>query len=160
MASLKLELMQNRDFESPEQEAILNLQRTAAHLAGPFLKLFKNKSLSPSLYNILRILRGQEGQGLPCSLIGERMVTRVPDVTRLVDKLLAQGLVGRHRSTTDRRVVLISITAKGRALLADFDTPLGELNIQALGHLTRGELQELNRLLVKARHPDTKEVKK
>ena len=160
MATLKSELLQNRDFESLEQEAFLNLQRTASNLTGPYLKLFKKSKLSPSLYNILRILRGQGEPGLPCSNIGDRMVTRVPDVTRLVDKLLALGLVGRHRSTDDRRVVLISITAKGLALLSGLDGPIGELNIQALGHLTRGELKELNRLLVKARRPDIGEVKK
>lgn len=157
MASLKSELMQNRDFESLEQEAFLNLQRTAGSVTGPFLKLFKKNRLSISLYNILRILRGQDGVGLACSHIGERMVTRDPDVTRLVDKLLRLGLVQRHRSDQDRRVVLISITDEGRDLLARLDGPVRDLNKQALGHLTRDELAELNRLLVKARQPEKKE---
>lgn len=157
MASLKSELMQNRDFESLEQEAYLNLQRTAASLNGPFIKLFKKYELSASLYNILRILRGQDGSGLACSHISERMVTRDPDVTRLVDKLLKLGLVHRHRSDHDRRVVLISITEEGRDLLAKLDMPTRELNSRTLGHLTRDELKDLNRLLVKARQSTMEE---
>lgn len=154
MASLRSELHQNRDFESLEQEAYLNLQRTVGVINGPFLQLFKANQLRPSQYNILRILRGQEGQGLACSHIGERMVTRDPDVTRLVDKLLKMGLVRRVRSDSDRRVVLISITDEGQNLLAEMDDPVRELHHAALGHLTGVELEELNRLLVKARHPD------
>lgn len=154
MASLKSELQQNRDFESLEQETYLNLQRTAGILDGPFVKLFKENELRPSLYNILRILRGQRGRGLACSHIGERMVSRDPDVTRLIDKLLTLGLVQRVRSETDRRVVLISITPAGMDLLARLDDAVSNLHHAALGHLTRGELEELNRLLVKARRPD------
>lgn len=154
MAALKSELQQNRDFDSLEQETYLNLQRTAGIVHGPFFKLFKASGLRPSLYNILRILRGQGEQGLACSHIGERMVTRDPDVTRLVDKLLKMGLVQRVRSAADRRVVLISITPRGLELLAELEGPLAELHSQALGHLTPAELEELNRLLVKARHPD------
>jgi DNA-binding MarR family transcriptional regulator len=157
MASLKSEIKQNRDFDSLEQETFLNLQRTNGVLAGPYLRLFKDKGLSPSLYNILRILRGQDGSGLACSHIGERMVTRDPDVTRLVDKLLKLGFVQRERSSADRRVVLISITKKGLDLLGELDAPVSELNSLALGHLTRPELLELNRLLVKARLPENGE---
>jgi DNA-binding MarR family transcriptional regulator len=154
MASLKSELLQNKDFESLEQETYLNLQRTVGILNGPFLQLFKQNDLRHSLYNILRILRGQKGQGLACSHIAERMVTRDPDVTRLIDKLMKKGLVQRHRSDTDRRVVLISITEEGMNLLDEMDGPVKELHHLALGHMTRAELEELNRLLVKARHPD------
>lgn len=154
MAALKSELQQNRDFESLEQETYLNLQRTAGVVHGPFFKLFKAHDLRPSLYNILRILRGQQGKGLACSHIGERMVTRDPDVTRLVDKLLQMGLVQRVRSHADRRVVLISITARGLELLAELDAPLAVLHRRSLGHMSPAELEELNRLLVKARHPD------
>ena len=152
LASLKSELKQSRSFESPEQEAYLNLQRTTSLLGAPFLKLMKEHGLSLPLYNILRILRGQRGGGLACSHISERMVTRDPDVTRLVDKLEKSDLVKRERSTTDRRVVLISITRKGLNLLAKLDKPLLDLHIETLGHLTRAELKELNRLLVKARN--------
>lgn len=154
MASLKADLKQSKDFESLEQEAVLNLQRTAAEVSGPFLKLFKGKKLSTGLYNILRILRGQKGKGLSCSAISERMVTRDPDVTRLVDKLLKMGLVSRDRSTEDRRVVIISLTPQGFSLVGDLDEPVNGLHHQTLGHLTRNELIEFNRLLVKARKPE------
>lgn len=156
MAALKAELKQTRDFESLEQEATLNIQRTASQLAGPYDKLFKENNLSFGLYNILRILRGQKGQGLSCSHISERMVTRDPDVTRLTDKLLKMGLVGRERSTTDRRVVLITLTAEGEKLLKSLDKPVSGLHHETLGHLTRAELTELNRLLAKARKPENK----
>ena len=157
MAALKSELQQSKDFESLEQEAVLNLQRTASIISGPYEKLFKANNLSSGLYNILRILRGQKGQGLACSHIAERMVSRDPDVTRLTDKLLKMELVQRARSTTDRRVVLISLTRTGEKMLAALDRPVGALHHESLGHLTRDELHELNRLLVKARNRETKE---
>jgi DNA-binding MarR family transcriptional regulator len=155
MADLKSELKQTRDFESLEQEAALNIQRTASQISGPYDRLFKDTGLSGGLYNILRILRGQKGGGLACSHIGERMVTRDPDVTRLTDKLLKMGLVSRDRSTTDRRVVLISLTTEGNRVLAKLDQPISELNKRVLGHLSRTELKELNRLLVKARNQES-----
>ncbi len=160
MASLKAELKQERNFESGEQEALLNLQRTVGVISGPFFKLFKSSDLSTALYNILRILRGQKGKGLSCSSIGERMVTRDPDVTRLADKLLKMELVRRDRSTEDRRVVLISLTEKGKALLNQMDEPVRSLHQQSLGHMTKGELKELNRLLVKARQPHQGDIEK
>jgi DNA-binding MarR family transcriptional regulator len=81
------------------------------------------------------------------------MVTRVPDVTRLVDRLDAAGLVGRCRITEDRRVVQVKITQKGLDLLAALDEPLLALNKKVMRHMTRAELNELSRLLVKLRHP-------
>lgn len=151
MSRLRKELQQTRSFESPEQEVFLNLQRTAGLLAGPFDGVLKRQELSPSLYNVLRILRGQAGQGLACSHIGERMVTRVPDVTRLVDKLVRMELVQRERSGDDRRVVLITIRQRGLDLLAQLDQPMAALHKKGLGHLSARELKELNHLLVKAR---------
>ena len=151
MASLKSELKQFRSFESPEQEAFLNLQRTASLLVGPFIKTLKKRGLSMPLYNIMRILRGQQGCGLSCTHISERMVTRDPDVTRLVDRLEKSSLVKRDRSTVDRRVVPISITKKGLNLLARLDVPMRDLHKETLGHLTGADLKNLNRLLVKAR---------
>ena len=151
MASLKTELKQTRDFESPEQEAFLNLQRTTALLVGPFATRLKEHGLSHSLSHILRILRGQRGNGLSCTEISERMVTRDPDVTRLIDRLEKAELVRRERSTTDRRVVLTSITEAGLALLEGLDSPMLALHRETLGHLSRKDLKDLNRLLVLAR---------
>lgn len=151
MSNLSKDLQQSRGFESAEQEALLNIVRTAGHLAEPFDRLFKEHQLSQPLFNVLRILRGQQGEGLACSHIGERMVSRVPDVTRLIDKLIKLDLATRERSAADRRVVLISITPRGQALLATLDGPTTELHQTILGHMSARELKELNRLLVKAR---------
>ncbi len=153
MAKLREVIKQTRDFESLEQETHLNLLHTTSELSGPFLKFLKQYELSQALYNILRILRGQRGTGLYCSGIGERMVTRVPDITRRVDRLEKMGLVERMRSAEDRRVVLIHITRKGEELLEEINPAMHQLSKKSLGHLTVNEKKELNRLLDKARNP-------
>lgn len=149
--SLQHELKKREPFRLPEEEATLNVLRTAGVLVGRLAALFKPAGLSHPQYNILRILRGAGEPGLPCQEVAARMVTREPDVTRLIDRLEQSGWVRRERSTSDRRVVLVAITAAGRELLARLDDPIAELHRQGLGHLTRAELAELNRLLVKAR---------
>lgn len=155
--NLQRELSKKRGFDSPEQEAYLNLARTHAVVAGPFTALFKSHGLSEAAYNILRVLRGvrrepENGRdALPCGEIGGRLVTRVPDVTRLIDRLVDAGLVERYRGEEDRRVVLARITTEGLALLRKLDRPVLDLHARTLGHLTRGELKELNRLLERAR---------
>jgi len=151
--TLQQELRMTRKFSSPEEELNLNLQRTVGLLSRPMLRYVKAHGLSPAQYNILRILRGQADGRLPCRQIGLRMVTREPDVTRLLDRLEKDGLVDRVRSDTDRRVVLISITAAARKLLAELDEPMRQIHRDSLGHLTRAEIREMNRLLVKARQP-------
>ncbi len=149
--SLGDQLKKRREFDVPEEEVNLNIQRTFGVLMGPFLKLMKEHELSPPLYNILRILRGVGQRGLPCSRIGDRMVTRVPDVTRLVDRMEQAGWVKRERCTEDRRVVNITITASGKRLADQLDKPILELHRETLGHLSKKEMTDLNRLLVKAR---------
>ena len=148
--SLQHQLKKKHPFELPEEEVSLNIQRTFGVLMGPELELFKKHKLSPPLYNILRILRGVGSDGLPCSQIGDRMVTRVPDMTRLIDRLEQAGWAKRDRSTEDRRVVTITLTATGRKLLDKLDEPILDLHRDTLGHLTKKEMVELNRLLVKA----------
>lgn len=155
-SSLKDEIGKRRPFDSPEQEAFLNLARTRAVLEGEFAAVFKRSGLSEATYNALRILRGEQqagAPGVPCQTIGDRLVTRVPDVTRLIDRLERAGLAKRTRTPHDRRIVLVSITRKGLALLDSLDQPVMELHRQTLRHMTREELAELNRLLLKARHP-------
>lgn len=149
--SLQHQLKKKHPFILPEEEVNLNIQRTFGVLMGPSHKLFKKHKLSPPLYNILRILRGVGSDGLPCSHIGGRMVTREPDVTRLIDRLEQAGWVKRDRSTEDRRVVTITLTAVGRKLVDKLDGPIADLHRDTLGHLTKREMVELNRLLVKAR---------
>ena len=151
--SLKDEIKKKKPFEHPEEEAYLNLLRTTTVLYSQFECLLKRSGLSEPQYNVLRILRGVGGCGLPSTEIGSRMITRVPDVTRLVDRLEAAGFVERCRIAEDRRVVQVKITARGLETLAQLDEPLLELNKRLLGHMTRKELEELIRLLEKMRHP-------
>lgn len=152
MPNLKSEIQQIRPFASLEQETHINLLRTASELGGPFRIFLKQHGLNLPLFNILNILRGQKGKGLSCSGIGERMVSRDSDITRLIDKLLGMGLAERVRSTEDRRVVLTSINAKGMALLAKIDKPMRGLEKESLGHLSEKEMKQLNALLEKARN--------
>lgn len=161
MSTLEDEIGKRHPFSSPEEEAHLNLMRTVAALDAAFAALFKAKGLSEPTYNILRILRGHaaapdaDPAGVPCQVIGDQLVSRLPDVTRLVDRLEEAGLVKRSRTTEDRRVVLVGITKKGLGVLADLDKPVAELNRRLLRHMTKAELTELNRLLVKMRRPGT-----
>ena len=147
---LQSELKKRRPFESPEQEAMLNILRTNDQFQNRFLRLFREYGLTPSQYNVLRILRG-EAKPMPCLEVADRMIQVVPAITGLLDRLEKQQLVRRQRCTEDRRVVFVEITKKGLGLLASIDEPVVELHRQLIGHLTRTELKELSRLLEKAR---------
>src|SRR5690554_5462828 len=124
MAALQHEVNKQQPFELLEQEAHLNLVRTASELEGPMLQVLKPHGLTASTYNVLRILRGAAPAGRQASDIGCDMVVRVPDVTRLVDRLEQRGLVVRERSTTDRRVVVVRISDAGLELLKKLDKPV------------------------------------
>jgi DNA-binding MarR family transcriptional regulator len=152
---LQEEIRKKHPFASLEQEACLNLVRTMDHLSQEVQLLFQDHGISGPQYNVLRILRGHGGDGLPCCEIMAQMLTRMPDITRLVDRLEEAGLVGRMRSQEDRRVVRVSMTAAGLELLARLDRPVLEMHQRQLAHLTRKEVAELNRLLVKVRRPET-----
>lgn len=147
---LQQELKKKRPFESLEQESVLNLLRTNDQFLNRFGRLFREYGLTPSQYNVLRILRG-EGKPMPCLEIGERMIQVVPAMTGLLDRLEKQELVKRERCTEDRRVIYVEITPKALELLATMDQPVMELHQQLVGHLSRAELKELSRLLEKAR---------
>jgi len=153
------EIKKKLPFENPVEEAVLNLMRTCSVVSAPSEQLFKQFGISPPKYNILRILRGERGTGkcsqygLPSLEIAERMITRVPDITRLVDGLEKDGLVQRTRCTEDRRVVYVGVTKKGLDLLERIDEPLAQVNRGLLRQFTDQEIAELNRLLVKARQP-------
>ncbi len=150
---LQDEIKKRNPFDAPEQEVSLNLARTADRLQGEFARLFKDHGISGAQYNVLRILRGA-GEPLPCQEIAGRMITQLPDITRLVDRLEDAGLVERSRTMSDRRLVLTRITERGLCLLERLDEPVLQTHRRQLGHLTRAELDELNRLLVKARSPE------
>jgi DNA-binding MarR family transcriptional regulator len=112
--------------------------------------LLKSEELSDTQYNVLRILRGSP-EGLPCGEIGNRMITRDPDITRLLDRLEKRELIGRCRETKDRRMVMAKITPEGLKLLARMDEPVRAMHRSQLGHLGRERLRELTELLGEAR---------
>jgi DNA-binding MarR family transcriptional regulator len=158
--SLRDEIGKRDPFEGAEQEAYLTLLRTVSVLGCDFARLFKQHGLSEATYNILRILRGEaEGgtlrAGVPMQVIGDRLVARVPDVTRLVDRLEISGLVQRLRTPDDRRVVLVSITTRGLGLLASLDGPVRAIHQRQLSHMDGAELNQLMALLDKARRSGT-----
>jgi len=131
---------------SPEEAAFLELARTTDILSRGLLKVIKTEDLSPTQYNVLRILRGSP-EGLPCGEIAARMITRDPDVTRLLDRLEKRGLVSRCRETKDRRTVWTRITPEGLKVLARLDEPIQNAHRKQLGHLGPKGLQELTELL-------------
>lgn len=147
---LQRELKKQRPFASPEQEALLNILRTSDQFQNRLGRLFREYDLTPSQYNVLRILRG-EGKPMPCREIAQRTIQVVPAITGLIDRLENQELVRRARCNQDRRVVYIEITTKGKKLLKQMDDPVMHLHEKLIGHLTREELQQLSRLLEKAR---------
>ncbi len=150
MAWLQTELKKRLPFDSPEQEAMLNIVRTSDRFQICFTRLFRKYELTPSQYNILRILRG-EGKPLPILEIASRMVVVVPGITGLVDRLERAGWVSRERCETDRRVVYVTPTEKALKVLAALDRPVLDLHRRLMGHLSKSELRELVRLLEKAR---------
>jgi len=148
MASkLRAEIRQERPFRSSEQEAFLNIQRTADVLMSRMDKVLSAQSVSPTQYNVLRILRGAGEAGLPCGAVAERMITRDPDITRLMDRLEKQGLITRTRDTHDRRVVLARMTEKAGKILDALDEPVERELKRQLGHLGVQRLRQLVELL-------------
>ena len=153
MSQLQRDLKQNRPFKSLEEEAYLSLVRTAGQLTDELAAVLKPAGLSEVQYNVLRILRGAGAAGHACSEIGARLVTRDPDVTRLLDRLEKRGLVVRSREHSDRRVVTTRITEAGLTLLAQIDEPLHQAVQGLLGHLPRPAIAALLRTLDEARDP-------
>jgi DNA-binding MarR family transcriptional regulator len=150
MGKLQHELRKREPFATVGQEAVLGLFRTSDRMQHRFARLFREYGLTPSQYNILRILRG-EGKPMPCLEIAQRTITVVPGITGLIDRLEEAKLVSRERSVEDRRVVNVSITPAGEEVLKRLDGPLLELHRKLLAHFSAEELAELARLLDKAR---------
>jgi DNA-binding MarR family transcriptional regulator len=151
---LQHELKKKQAFESPEQEAALNVLRTSDQLQIRFARLLRTHGLTPSQYNVLRILRG-EGKPLPVLEIAGRTVAVVPGITGIIDRLEQAGFVNRLRCEEDRRVIYVALTDHGARTLAALDEPLMALHRKLLGHLSRAELKELIRVLKKVREPLT-----
>jgi DNA-binding MarR family transcriptional regulator len=138
------QLKQKKAFASLEQEVFLALRIATARLVEPWAAFLKTTAgLTNSQYNALRILRGSHPTRLTCSDVGERMIARDPDVTRVVDRLTARGLVARTRSSRDRRVVEVGITEAGLALLGQLDVHARRMPKAILGHLGPNQLRQL-----------------
>ena len=148
---LREEIMQSSPFGSLEQEVFLNVVRTASDLEHSMAEGLKPYGLSLTQYNVLRILRGAGEDGLCRGDIVARMLTPVPDATRLLERLVKAGWVSRERGGDDRRFVTTRITDSGRALLADLDGPMQEMHRRQLGHMGQDELTRLSDLLETAR---------
>jgi len=133
-----------------EEAAFLDLLRTCDILSRRLAEVLKPAELSPTQYNVLRILRGAK-QGLACGEIASRMITRDPDVTRLLDRMEKRGLISRCRETKDRRMVLTRITPEGLKLLSELDGPIHDAHRTQLGHLGQDRLRKLAALLRAAR---------
>jgi len=153
---LQAELKQKVPFTSREQEAYLSLLRTADALQASMETQLKEFGLTGTQYNALRILRGAGVEGLPCSEIGERMITRDPDITRLLNRLEKRRLVTRARAKNDRRVIYGRITAAGRKLLREMDEPIGRHGREMLKHVPQEKLQRLIEMLELVRAGNTR----
>lgn len=150
-ASLKQEIAQQSPFASVEEEALLNVMRTSDCLQRAFVRRTRHWGITPTQYNVLRILRGAQPHGLTCSEVGERMITAVPDITRLLARMKAQKFIKQQRDKKDRRVVWTQISTTGLELLSKIDPEIMQIPGELLGHLNRKELDEFIRLLELAR---------
>lgn len=146
-------MVTHRRFDSLEQEVFLNLWRTYDRLRAYEDNLFGQHDLTPQQYNALRLLRGAHPEKIHTLDLAARLVSRAPDITRLLDKLEQRGLIERDRPAENRRVVRIGITEAGLELLERLHEPLQECHARQLGHLSRKQLKELAALLHLARGP-------
>jgi DNA-binding MarR family transcriptional regulator len=151
VAGLKNEIAQERPFSSTEEEAFLNLLRTSDCLHRAFQRRSRDWGVTSTQYNVLRILRGAQPQGLTCSAIGDRMITAEPDITRLLARMKTLKLIKQQRDKRDRRVVWTQISASGLELLRKMDPEIQQTPKDLLGHMKDAEVTELIRLLELAR---------
>ncbi len=144
---------QSNRFDSLEQEVYLNLWRTYDRLRSIEDELFAPRGITSQQYNVLRLLAAHHPKPVPTLTIAERMISRAPDITRMLDKLETASFIQRTRPLENRRLVLINITAKGLRLLDEIAKPLQECHAKQLGHLDKAELDQLVSLLKNARKP-------
>lgn len=150
--TIQSEIRQTRPFRSLQEQLLVNLMRTSRAVEESWLQYLKREEgLSLSQYNILRILRGARPEAVKVSEIGERMIYRDPDVTRLLDRLVRQGLARRRAHPEDRRVVLVEITGEGLALLERLDDMVDRYTSAVMAGLKAQELRALDGLLNEVR---------
>jgi DNA-binding MarR family transcriptional regulator len=145
--TLAEEIKQTKPFTSLQQEAQLSIIRTGATLMDEIEQFLKPYEITATQYNVLRILRGSEPKGLCRNELRDRMLTRMPDMTRLLDRLEVAGLVGRERQSEDRRMVRSRISSAGLELLADLDAVTQQEEKRRFGHLNDDQLRTLIDLL-------------
>ena len=150
-SALQNELLQSVPFGSAAEEAHLSIRRTDALLSERLDRLFKPHGLSVTQYNVLRILRGAGRDGLCRNEIRDRLVSRMPDVTRLLDRMEESGLIVRARDGADRRLVSTRLTEHGERLVQELDGPVTAEHARAFSGLTPTEITELIRLLAQVR---------
>ena len=148
---LQQEIHQTKAIRLLEEEATLNIVRTADVLMLALADVLKPYQLSATQYNVLRILRGAGKGGASCKDIGSRLVARDPDITRLMDRLEQRGLVRRDRAKEDRRVVTHELTTAGLHLVNELDGPIEALHKTVMGHMKIEKLRELVALLEEVR---------
>ena len=141
------------NFDSLEQEVFLNLWRTYDRLRILEDALFAEFELTAQQYNVLRLLRAERPQSLQTLNLAQRLISRAPDITRMLDHLEKHDLIERQRLPENRRVVLVSITADGLLLLDRINEPLRSCHLRQLGHLSEAQQVEFVRLLKQARSP-------
>jgi len=136
-----------------EERAFIAILRAADRLERQVAELFKQFNLTPTQYNALRILRGGGPTGLACNQIGDRMISRDPDTTRLLDRLKRRGLISRRRDQNDRRIIKTFITPAGLELLARMDRFVEQFHLRALGKVRKNDLRGLIGVLEKLPAP-------
>jgi DNA-binding MarR family transcriptional regulator len=134
-----------------EERLFLALLKAADALGQEAEQLVRSASLTGTQYNVLRILRGAEPEGLACRAVGDRMVSHDPDTTRLLDRMEKRGLIRRERQKDDRRVVKTRITSQGLEILKPLDQPMRELHKQQFRHMSAKRLKILAELLEEIR---------
>jgi DNA-binding MarR family transcriptional regulator len=152
--ALQEEIKQTKPFRTLCQEAQLNIVRTANQLSDAFEQMLKPHGITGTQYNVLRILRGAEPGGLCRNEVSQRLLNRMPDATRLLDRMEEADLVTRERSVEDRRLVTTRITKKGRQLVDSLDDSADQQHEKSMGHMTEQQLKTLVKLLTLARNPE------
>jgi len=137
--------MSNERDEAAARDLYLNLVRAHERFFADFAALFREHGLTQAQFNVLRILHGGPREGASCQYVGERLLNRVPDVTRLIDRMESAGLVTRTRSRDDRRVVRVRITTRGRTLCERLSEPVLDLHRKQIAHLSPKMVATLNR---------------
>lgn len=148
---LQKEIRQTKAIGSLEEEASLNIVRTADVLMAKVAEVLKPYGLSATQYNVLRILRGAGDAGVTCKDVGSRMLTRDPDITRLMDRLEKRGLLTRDRAREDRRFVATRLTRAGIEMVNQLDRPMERLHQRQMKHMTGQRLRALVGLLEEVR---------